>query len=482
MKTSPFRRIADGTVWSFLAEALILPTGLITAAYLTRALGPEGYGLFTLTTTLIIWMGFVVTSLFSRATIKLVAEAEDWRAAGTTILRAHFICGLATTLIVLVLGRPIAILLDEPRVTFYFVVFALEPLIFALSRAHRNVLIGIGQFRKQAVPTAWGSAVRLVLIVAFVEMGFSIEGALLGILGATLVELVIYRWYIRPPFFPASNFPASALWIQGRLVFVSALCLQLFSRVDLFALSALGRPIAEVGYYSAAQNLSIVPALFAMAFTPLLLSTVSRMLKDGQFEAARTMGVDAIRLVLGMLPFAGMAAGAAREVAVVIFGADFESTGPILALLIFGKVAVVMISVAIVVMIAADKPGLSIALAAPMLALALAGHIALIPEFGTIGAASVTSVLEVAGAIAAVAVVYRLWHISPRAATIARTLVLSATAYLMAWLWPTPGLWVIGKLVLIMLMIPAGFALLGEFKANEIAWARSILRLPARQG
>ncbi len=41
---SPFHRTADGTIWGFLAEALILPTGLISAAYLARALGPDGYG------------------------------------------------------------------------------------------------------------------------------------------------------------------------------------------------------------------------------------------------------------------------------------------------------------------------------------------------------------------------------------------------------------------------------------------------------
>ena len=46
-------RVVGGTVWSFLAEALIVPTGVLTAAFLTRRLGPETYGLYVLAAALI---------------------------------------------------------------------------------------------------------------------------------------------------------------------------------------------------------------------------------------------------------------------------------------------------------------------------------------------------------------------------------------------------------------------------------------------
>ena len=39
------------TLRIFAGEALAIPTGLVTAAFLTRRLGPEGYGLFTLAAT-----------------------------------------------------------------------------------------------------------------------------------------------------------------------------------------------------------------------------------------------------------------------------------------------------------------------------------------------------------------------------------------------------------------------------------------------
>jgi O-antigen/teichoic acid export membrane protein len=473
---SHFHRAADGTIWTFLAEALILPTGLVSAAYLTRTLGPDGYGLFSLTATLASFATGTAISLFARGSIKLVAEADDWRPVATTILRMYVACGIVVALLLCLLARPIAAVLDEPRLAFYLLLFSLEPLFFVLSRAHRQVLIGIGKFREQAVPIAIRPLARLLLIIVFVESGLSISGAVLGIIGASLIELLAYRHYIRPRVFPASGYPASQIWEQTTPVFFAALFIALFGRVDLFALTTLGLPTREAGYYAAAQNLSIIPGLFAISFMPVLLSTLSRMFRDGEHEQARIMSRDAMRLPLGMLPFAAMAAGASDEVVVLIFGGSFAPTGPILGWLILGKVAAVMISISFIILVAGDRPGLSNVLATPMLALALVGHFLFVPRFGAIGAAWVTTTLEVAGALAGAFMVHRLQRVSPPRSTVLRTIAVAGPAWLLAALWPAGGLWLVAKLGLISIGIVAAYALLGEFSAREIAWARKHFR------
>ena len=103
-----------------------------------------------------------------------------------------------------------------------------------MSRAHRSVLIGVGRFREQAVPIAVRPVARLALVIVLVESGLSIAGAVLGLVGATLVELFVYRWYISPRLFPASEYPARRVWNQATPILFSALCLALVSRVDLF--------------------------------------------------------------------------------------------------------------------------------------------------------------------------------------------------------------------------------------------------------
>jgi O-antigen/teichoic acid export membrane protein len=477
---SPFHRTADGTIWGFLAEAVILPTGLISAAYLARALGPDGYGVFSLAATLIAFAGVMAVQMFSRGSIKLVSEAVDWRPVATTIARMHFICGAVAMLATIALAGPLARWLEEPRLAYYLILFSPEPLLFAMSRAHRSMLIGVGRFRDQAVPIALRPVARLVLIIVLVESGLSVTGAVLGVVGATLVELLAYRWYIRPRLLPASAYPARRVWTQATPLFFSALCLALFGRVDLFAIRALGLPVSEAGYYAAAQNLSVIPALFAAAFAPVLLSTLSSLKTSGEHHLARIMMRDAMRLAFGMLPFAAMASGAAREIVTAIFGATFSPAEPILARLIFGKVAAVMTSIAVVIMIVADRPGLSFALAGPILGLAVVGHIVLIPALGAVGAAWVTSGLEVAGALGALVVVYRLQHVSVPMATVGRTVLIASTAWLLAALLPAPGYWMVAKLASIALVIVVGYRLLGELSERELAWGRAMLRLPTR--
>jgi O-antigen/teichoic acid export membrane protein len=477
---SAFHRTADGTIWGFLAEAVILPTGLISAAYLARALGPDGYGMFSLAATLVSLAGVLAAQAFSRGSIKLVSEAAEWQPVATTVARLHLLGGAVAMAAIIALAWPLARALQEPRLAYYLILFSPEPLLFVMARAHRSILIGVGRFREQAVPIALRPVARLLLIVVLVESGLSITGAVLGMVGAALVEFLTYRWYIRPRLFPASSYPARRVWSQATPLFFSGLCLVVFGRLDLFAIRALGLPMSEAGYYAAAQNLSVIPGLFAASFGPVLLSTLSSLKRGGEHHRARLMMRDAVRLVFGMLPFAAMASGAAGEIVTLIFGATFTPAEPVLAWLIFGKVAAVMTSIAIVIMIVADRPGLSFSLAAPMLGLAVVGHLVMIPAFGVVGAASVTSALEAASAVAALAVVYRLQHVAVPVATVGRTLLVGSGAWLLAAWLPAPGLWPVAKLAAIALVIVVGYWLLGELSERERAWGRTMLRWPVR--
>ncbi len=46
-------RLLNGSMLIVLADLLMVPAGLLTVAFLTRRLGPEGYGLFALCASLV---------------------------------------------------------------------------------------------------------------------------------------------------------------------------------------------------------------------------------------------------------------------------------------------------------------------------------------------------------------------------------------------------------------------------------------------
>jgi len=80
------RKLMDGTFWVFAAEALMIPTGLLTAAFLTRRLGPGAYGLLTITASFIAWLEWTINSFFGRATVKLLGDTKDWKSVGIAVI------------------------------------------------------------------------------------------------------------------------------------------------------------------------------------------------------------------------------------------------------------------------------------------------------------------------------------------------------------------------------------------------------------
>jgi len=473
----PGRSILDGTIRNFLAEALIIPTGLFTVVFLTRRLGPEGYGLFSLVATIIAWLGWSVTSVFSRATVKFIGEAQEWQPVGNAVVRLHLVVSSGTALVLWLLAEPIARLLDEPGLSTYIRLFAIDIPFFSLGQAHRNILVGMGSFRQRALATTGRWIARMLFIVLFVELGLSVPGVILGCIGSSLVELALARRYIRPSLFQSSDFPVGRLWAYAAPLFLSTITLRSFDKLDLVMLKALGGTVAQVGIYSAAQNLSVVPGLFAMGFAPILLSTLSRMLRDGDSHAARAMSRNAMRMTLLMMPFAGFTAGAASEIVGLIFGAPFLPAAPLLSILIFGALAGLMISVTTAVLTAAGKPGWTFALTGPLLPLALVGHLLVIPRLGAIGASLVTTILACLCALATVLAVHQMWRVFPPAATLWRSALITALAYALAAYWPVPGFWLLIKLPAIVLVIGTSLLLLGEFSKDEMSLPLSLLGL-----
>ena len=83
--------MVEGTIRVFLGEMLLLPTGLLTAAYLTRKLAPEGYGLFTVSATMVAWIEWSIAAIFAGAALKLIGEADDWRPIGAAVARLRML-------------------------------------------------------------------------------------------------------------------------------------------------------------------------------------------------------------------------------------------------------------------------------------------------------------------------------------------------------------------------------------------------------
>ena len=469
------RHILDGTVWVFLAEGLILPTGLITAGFLTRQLGPEGYGLFTLASVIVAWTEWSITSIFSRTTIKFVGEAKDWRPIGALVVQLHLAVSLGITLLLWLLAPVIATGLNEPVLGHYLRLLVLDIPIFSVASAQRNILIGMGQFRQRAIATAGRWTLRLLLIVVLVELGLSVKGAILGSIGASLTELVITRYFAPTPWFKRANYPIRPLFGYAIPLFAFAMIMRLYDKLDLLMLKVLGGSAEQSGIYGAAQNLAFIPTILSISFSPLLLSSLSHLLAAGEVDSAKQLARHALRLVIGLFPLGAITIATGPAIVGLIYGDEFLPTAPILSLLIFSALGLMMISVGTTILIAAERPNWPAFMAVPMVPLAIWGHWQLIPDMQAIGAALVTTLVAGIGAVAMFLAVYIRWHILPPVTTLGRSLLVCIGIYALAASWPVSGLWVLPQLLLLTLISLLLFAGLGEFSRSELGLMRSMI-------
>ena len=459
--------LTDGVARGFAAELLLLPTGLVTAAVLTRVLGPADYGVFSLVATFATWIAWTTTSLLARVAVKVVSEAEDWRPAAASVLRWRFALGLLSTLLVVASADLVAGALRNASLAPYLRVFAVDLLLFNLARAYREVLTGRGRFREVATVSAARWIARMVLIVVLVQATRSVMAAVVGSVGATLVELLVARRLQPVPLRAGGGLRPAAVWGMAAPLMLYGAAMQLYGKVDLLALSALGGTAEDAGLYGAAQNLAVGPGLFALSLAPLLLATLARLRRSGEEAEARTVARAALRVTYVLVPFAALVAGAAPEIVRVVFGASFAGAGPLLALLFAAAVALATMAVAVAIVTAADHQRVVTLLGVGVLGAALAGHVLLIPRLGAQGAALVTALTGGAGALLSVALVHRMWGLHAWA-TLARAAVIAVPAFWAAAAIASPRApaLVLG-LTLLSVAVLGAFLLLGELDAEE---------------
>ncbi len=428
--------VLNGSALILFADLLMVPVGLLIVAMLTRWLGPEGYGLFALSASLVAAIEWGLASILSRPTIHGVGQAVDWQPVARTLLRWHVLLATAVLFVLWIMARPIAELLGEPTLATYLVLFACDLPFFLLAQAYRNILTGRGQFAARALTGASRWLARLVLIALAVELGLSIPAAILGSIGASIVELAVGRWSLGPVRSGRTADTAALKQLALPLV-ASAVCIAFVGKIDLFLIKMLGTSVEEAGFYAAAQNLAILPGIFGQAVSAVVLSTLNRTRMEGQMAAFRQTGQQSLQVSLCLLPLVGLIAGSASGIAVLCFGPVFKAAAPYVSILMLGAVAQVFLGMLMAILIADGHLRWTLGLAAPLVLLAIGGHLWSIPVWGPLGAAWTTSATMLVGASTGYCAARFLDSVQLRFGSLARALLLCALGFGVSMMGPT---------------------------------------------
>jgi O-antigen/teichoic acid export membrane protein/SAM-dependent methyltransferase len=469
------RRLIHGSVQVLLAEGLGVPAGILASAYLTRRLGPQGYGLFALTASLVTSIEWFLHSMLSRAAIKVSAESTEWRGTAAAILHRYLAIGLALGFGCWAGAGLLARWLDVPSLASLIRLSAIQLPVMAVSGAILSTLVGRGLYQVRAMARASRWIVRLVLIVLFVGVAeMEVPGAILAGLGALVAGIVIGQAALRMRPFerPAA---LSGFWPLAAAVFATVASVRLLEKLGLVLLKAFGSTVEEAGFYAAAQNFTVGPGLFAFSVSPLLIAALTEARRDGSERLVRVLCRDALRGIAWLLPVAGIAAGASGELVALVYGRGFIDAAPLAKYLAFAGVALAGLSITSGILAAHDRATLAFASTLPVLPIAVAGYFWTVPAWGAVGAAVTTTLAASLGLAGNLIAVYRLLAVSPPLATIVRSVIVTILCWMVAASWATPGLLVIVKGALLAGMAVGLLFLSGEVTPREMSLLKAVM-------
>lgn len=403
------REVSRGTGSVFLAESLAVPAGLLIVALLSRSLGPDGYGRYGLAVAIVSIVEWLIVAAFSRIAIIVLSDPAERDGAEPAIIRSYLFTALAAMAGMIALSPLLAVALHSPGLRSDLLWLSVDIPLFALTQAQRSIVTALGSYRGRAAAIGVRWISRLLLTWLFISAGMGVTGALLAWPTSSIAELACLR---RIPWGSLWRKPARSLgiWRACRAPFLFAVGQRLTEKLDILALQAFSAPAATTGVYVAAQNLSILPGLFAASLSPVLMAAMTRERALGRELESREAGAMSLRVSWYTLPLAVVFGSCGPEISAVAFGPEFRPAGLLTGWLVAEFSGIAVSGAAASILGSQGRlhwlPWLSI----PVAVLAGLGHVVAIPWGGMIGAAMVSAGAGVAAGLYGTALVYRTWR------------------------------------------------------------------------
>jgi len=385
-------KIAKDSAIVFTGNILGAGLGFIATILITRTLGPAQFGLFSVALAV---MG--IASQFSDFGIStgLVRFASLYLKNDNQKANLIFKVSLKLKLIVAILVFLIGFFASESLAVH---VFGKPGLIFPLKLAFIGAFGASQSFKKFALFNLINPLGKFALIgLLFLTYKLNLFSALTTVIILPFIAFPIGSLIIPRDFLRAKGDENEAfhnLFHFSKWILVSVFCVMIFIRLDVLMLGYF-KAAEEVGYYSAAYNLSITFLLITGAFTTVLLPEISKLLtKEGiKHYLKRYISIAGVIAIFLFFPLFFLAS----PVISTIYGVDYILSIVLFKILLVNQLIILTFNPIGLFLYSINKPQIAAFANITQLSLNFVGNYMLIPIYGAIGAAIVTLVTNVVG-------------------------------------------------------------------------------------
>ncbi|MEM2510839.1 MAG: oligosaccharide flippase family protein [Candidatus Methanomethylicia archaeon] len=333
----------SGAFHLFWGGSLAAILSAVCAILVARLLGPELYGIYSLT---LIVPGFL--TLFtdygvSQALTRFIALYKS-RGEGTHIillLRVGLIFNILTCLIMFTVGfiltEPLTVLLiNRPEIASLVRLTLILILLQPLSSATGCALLGFGDVKKLAIIDVIRQAIRTIVSPLLIVLGFSVFGALVGYILAfmigTIISLVLAlrcsRSIEKPYLNPGLGRVLLEMLSYGLPLYLSSI-LGSFTATLRGVILAYFTTNVLIGNFHTAMNFTILITLISSPIATVLFPIFSK-LRSSEASIMFTYSVKYTSSLI--IPVAVFVAVMSRDLVFLFYGVDYSYAPLYLAL------------------------------------------------------------------------------------------------------------------------------------------------------
>jgi len=328
-----------GTIYLTISQVVFLITGFILHPYLGRKLGPELYGIFGVISALIMINDLTLMRGIYETITKFVAERED--VAKTIIkgmLKMMALGSLIIGTICYIFAEQIASLMNDPELASYIKLFSFTIPLTGLSMVFLGALNGLRQFGKQALISIIFNMVRFISVIILVFLGFSIKGAIVGLIISDLFRLVMAKWLCKPRADTVHDFDYRKMLRFAFHLMIIALITSLIMNIDLLAVKIFLKDNLQAGIYTAAITIAKIPPFLIMPISLITLPSISKSMSEGNQALSEKQINQSLRLLLMIvLPLSLIIIATSEHCISLLYGNKYvQAAGPLRILIIGG--------------------------------------------------------------------------------------------------------------------------------------------------
>ncbi len=471
-------RIARNTAISLGGKMFAGALGLLSIVFMTRALGPDGFGVYNTVFAFLyifsVFGDFGLSSFLAREIAKPGANERDVVSHIFFTRLILVLCSFAAAFLFLLITP------YSPETKQGVFIAALGFLFLSLS----GVLMGVYQKHlKTIVPAVADAAARTVQLAAVVYLylsGGSVADFLWVFVAGSALHFSIMcayaKKYTKFIFSPSVSVVSRVVRESWPLALAAALIL-IYFKGDTLLLSFL-KPQHDVGVYSVAykvlENLIIFPAMFAGLVMPLLSRYFIESGERFRLVFQKTLDV----LVIAALPLAFGGIYCADAIIAIMAGVGFAEAVLPLQVLFVAMVFIFLGTLFGNAVIACNRQKTVLWVYGAAALFNLTANLYFIERYSYLGAATVTAATELLVSAGMLFIVYRAVRFLPRATVFWKALAASLTMTLALFASPAQNilaLFVVGTAV-----YGAALFALGGASASDLRVIRDLLRRPAQ--